>query len=295
MNNIKIDCKNQSDIGTELYLDYDTSLAKLDNDFTLRELIPFKRNVILRFFSYKDKIIYQEDKIGQKVFKLIDYDRTYITSAKNVFVRQLDDKLFIEESDNEIISKLTTFSFDLKPERTETIEYGSLLKKELISEDESKFNMFCGEIFYKFKEYSISFSNYNKDYSTNGLVAVCYNPLTRKKYLIKFSKSFNVEWKIECPDNIVNRCVVNYNNACYLLYNTDKSLKKWQFMKLDNNGKIKNEVSFDGSEPILLEVNNSVIVLYYDIKLYCKQEKEVLKITGKHIGPVAGIAFTEQV
>lgn len=284
------DMRNSISLSEEWYnLDASSFIGKFNKDFTIDNLTAVNKGE-KEVFSFGDNLIYREEVKNGLKYKSLNSRNTYFSKTRVSLGRLFKDKFVLVESDDEQTISVKTFDNRLQFLSEQVGEYKDIIKvlNDEAIQEEKEYLELCQAIKVLYPKYNLSFLDYHNKYEESGILAVMYDKDAQKEYVANFSIDKQLKWKKDYPKNFLLSECVFFGDKFIYLQNAGKSFKKWKVCAL-NEDKDFVLFEFNALEPRFIQVNDSIVIGFYDFENYSNLEKEILKDTGLNLGPVGFI------
>lgn len=247
-----------------------SKIVSLQNDFSVKEIIPNRASILTVCGCTDDTIIYCEETFGKgsqyhkAVYKTTTSHNVY-RAERDVYSSKFYDGVFVIEESMENSSNKKVMVFDAKLHLLDscvikTSDLNEYEKKRL--ERERLYKNSINVIRDVYPNLSIIFDfNAIRLKNSNSIISVCYDGKTRKRYLMKFNAVQNLMWKVEVSDNVSNYNVIMLNSNFYLL-DYKKSDAVCKLIKFNGSGKILDTYEFVGNDPVITVHNGKPVIVY---------------------------------
>lgn len=296
--------KNESDgnYGTEIC----SKIVSVEKDFSIKELVPEQDAVFEVCACYGNSVIYCEDVYDKKSNSSYRVYRS--TSSKNKYIGQCSNTLYKKHVDVFVVSESSSYAFDQKVTafdmnlniiKSYVIGYRDINEYEDGELDiVGTYNNYTGEINYRYPDLRINFHgdvNEAKKYNENDdytFVTTCYDCNVKKKYLVKFNRNADIDWKVEISNYVIHYNIKSLNTCYYVLASANRGYKHW-LMKYSESGELLDKYEFSASGAIITVYNDKIVVVYRDLSVLKPWQNKVAKEEGLLVRPTSMLVIEE--
>lgn len=290
-----------------------SKISRVEKDFSITDIVPFEEGELIVCGRRNNSIVYYKQGFDDCIFLSTSSGNKYVAACdaagkcyRDVFVVAED-----VDEDNEK-RKITVFDYDLNVLDKYTEKRGYIdtrIPTGMLDFYETNDNK---ELYARYDE----FDNYrkrlkkryndlyindmgidNKFFLKNVLysdffTAACEDRKTKQHYMIKFTRSGEIEWKIEAPDMFTDN-ILRFGDNYYCLNYTDKSYHRCRLSKYSNAGVLLDSYDFKGVDSVFTVHNDMPVIVFNDLANYNDWQRKLRREAKAYIGPAAMLVISD--